>query len=149
MTNNPTWVNLNTTSNIQQEPTSEVPLAILQNAITAAGNNGTMLNITWKDSTLDKFMVYLYLADFQNSKLRQFDVYFNSGLQPVPYSPGYLVSTTVYSSDWYRATDGGLNITLVATAKSQLPPMLNAFELYTPITQDTPTTFSKDCKSML
>uniref|UniRef100_A0A0E0M093 Protein kinase domain-containing protein n=1 Tax=Oryza punctata TaxID=4537 RepID=A0A0E0M093_ORYPU len=147
MPNNPTWMNLNTTSNIQQEASSEVPLAILQNAITAAGN-GTMLNITWKDSTLNEFMVFLYLADFQNTKPRQFDVYFNSD-KPLPYSPRYLVSTTVYSSDWYRATDGGLNITLVATAKSQLPPMLNAFEVYTPIIQDTPTTFSNDCKFML
>lgn len=141
------WANLSTTLNIQQDPISEVPVAILQNAVTAAGN-GTMLNITWLYSTLDKFMVYLHFADFQNSKLREFDVYFNSD-NPLPFSPQYLVSSSVYSSDWYTATNGLLNITLVATARSQLPPMLNAFEIYFPIIRGTPTTFYKDCKFVL
>lgn len=90
-------------------------------------------------------MVFLHFADFQDSKIRQFNVYFNND-SPLLYTPLYLAADYVYSVVWYSSTNGKFNITLVATAKSLLPPMLNAYEIYTLIAHSTPTTFSKDCK---
>uniref|UniRef100_A0A0D3H5V4 Protein kinase domain-containing protein n=1 Tax=Oryza barthii TaxID=65489 RepID=A0A0D3H5V4_9ORYZ len=148
MPTNPMWANLSTTSNIQEESTMfGVPSAILQKAVTVAGN-GTMLNIMSEDRSFFEFMVFLHLADFQDSKIRQFNVYFNSD-NPLSYIPQYLAAGNVYSSSWYSSTDGQFNITLEATTKSLLPPMLNAFEIYTLIAHNTPTTFSKDFDAIM
>ncbi|KAB8110207.1 hypothetical protein EE612_047244, partial [Oryza sativa] len=140
---NPMWANLSTTSDIQEESSLfGVPSAILQKAVTVVGN-GTMLNVTWEDRLFIEFMVFLHFADFQDSKIRQFNVYFNND-SPLLYTPLYLAADYVYSVVWYSSTNGKFNITLVATAKSLLPPMLNAYEIYTLIAHSTPTTFSKD-----
>uniref|UniRef100_A0A0D9XCV5 Protein kinase domain-containing protein n=1 Tax=Leersia perrieri TaxID=77586 RepID=A0A0D9XCV5_9ORYZ len=147
MTSNPLWANLSTSSNVQQESSFKLPSAVLRKAITVAGN-GTMLNITWEDQTLRQFMAFAHFSDFQNSKLRQFNVYFNTD-QPFPYTAPYLADGCVYSSHWYRAIDGKFNITVAATAKSVLPPMFNAFEIYTLITHDSRTTFSKDFDAIM
>ncbi|EEE69552.1 hypothetical protein OsJ_29045 [Oryza sativa Japonica Group] len=137
------WANLSTTSDIQEESSLfGVPSAILQKAVTVVGN-GTMLNVTWEDRLFIEFMVFLHFADFQDSKIRQFNVYFNND-SPLLYTPLYLAADYVYSVVWYSSTNGKFNITLVATAKSLLPPMLNAYEIYTLIAHSTPTTFSKD-----
>ncbi|EAZ44436.1 hypothetical protein OsJ_29049 [Oryza sativa Japonica Group] len=148
MPTNPMWANLSTTSNIQEESTMfGVPSAILQKAVTVAGN-GTMLNIMSEDRSFFEFMVFLHLADFQDNKIRQFNVYFNSD-NPLPYIPQYLAADYVYSRNWYSSTDGKFNITLAATAKSLLPPMLNALEIYTLVAHSTPTTFSKDFDAIM
>jgi len=91
-------------------------------------------------------MVLLHLADFQSAQLRELDIYFNGNLLAPSYRPPYLASSTVRSPGWYRAADGNYNITLVATAVSELPPMLNAIETYTLLAFDTPTTFPNDCE---
>lgn len=142
-TNNPMWENLTTTSiNIKLESSFEVPAAILKDAVQVAGNS-TILNIKWQDNTGRQFAVFLHFADFQDSQVREFNVYFNSG-PPNKYRPHYLVAGFVYTTRWYRAIDGDFNVTLAATPESVLPPMLNAYEIYTLIVHDTPTTFQQD-----
>ncbi|GJM99007.1 hypothetical protein PR202_ga16065 [Eleusine coracana subsp. coracana] len=87
----------------------------------------------------------------ENAQLRQFDIYFNGDRLvggSSPYSPSYLVATCVYTSVAIPAVvDGQYNITLVSTAKSVLPPMINAIEIYTLVPRNSPTTFSKDSKN--
>lgn len=122
---NPLWGYLNSTRNIQPESRTEVPSAVLQKAVQVAGN-GTMLNITWQYYTPAlQFTVFLHFADFQKSQPRQFNIYFNSHDKPYLYNPPYLAAGVVYSPSWYSDIDGEFNVTLVATAKSVLPPMLN------------------------
>jgi len=137
---------------MQPDPSFVEPVAVLQTAATATGNN-TALSYTWQDSRpAYSFMVFLHFADFQSAKLREFDIYFNGnrlGPSDRPYRPLYLESSTVCSSGWYRATDGNYNITLVATAVSKLPPMLNAVETYTLLAFDTPTTFPDDFDAIM
>ena len=105
----------------------------------------TVLNIKWEDDNTSRheFAVFLHFADFQDSQVREFNVYFNSG-PPNKYRPHYLVAGFVYTTRWYRAIDGDFNVTLAATPESVLPPMLNAYEIYTLIVHDTPTTFQQD-----
>uniref|UniRef100_A0A0E0II85 Protein kinase domain-containing protein n=1 Tax=Oryza nivara TaxID=4536 RepID=A0A0E0II85_ORYNI len=146
---NPMWGYLNSERNIQPESITEVPSAVLQKAVQVAGN-GRMLNITWEGNTPDlQVTVFLHFADFQKSQPRQFNIYFNSHDKPYLYSPPYLAAGVVYSPSWYGESDGEFNVTLVATAKSVLPPMLNAFEIYTPIKHKTPMTFSKDVEAIM
>ncbi|CAL5064751.1 unnamed protein product [Urochloa decumbens] len=93
-----------------------------------------------------------FVEPVANNQARQFDIYFNGnrlGLSDKPYSPQYLASSSVSTSGWYRATDGNYNITLVATAASVLAPMLNAIEIYTLLTFDTPTTFPEDFDAIM
>uniref|UniRef100_A0A0D3H5R1 Protein kinase domain-containing protein n=1 Tax=Oryza barthii TaxID=65489 RepID=A0A0D3H5R1_9ORYZ len=145
----PTWKNLSTVSAITQDSIYTVPLTIIQTAFEAVGNN-TMLNITWQDQTPRgrglKF--FMYIADFQNSQLRQFNVSFND-VEPYQYSPPYLTTGVLYNSGWSIATDGNYNISLVPTAASKLPPMINALEIYTLISHDSPTTFPVDFETIM
>jgi hypothetical protein len=131
-----------------------VPAIILGSAVVPADDNGTVLTIPpWnvKRKLFSSFLVFLHFADFQDTRTRQFDVYINeddSGPRSSSYNPLYMEASSLYTNDSYTSTDGTYNITLTATAASQLPPMINAFEIYNAITVDSPTTFPKDCKSI-
>ncbi|KAF0915187.1 hypothetical protein E2562_034148 [Oryza meyeriana var. granulata] len=140
----PTWKNLSTVSAIKQDSIYTVPSTIIQTAVEAVGNN-TMLNITWQDTTTRGYGLkfFMYFADFQNSQLRQFNVSLND-VEPYQYSPPYLTSDVLYNSGWSTATDGNYNISLVPTAASKLPPMINALEIYTLIPHHSPMTFPAD-----
>jgi hypothetical protein len=125
-------------------------LPVIQTAVEAGGNN-TKLNITWQDSsTLREFMVFLHFADFQNNPLalRQFTVSVNEQ-ESFQLRPSYLLTDTLHNSVWYKVPDGVFTMTLTATSKSVLPPMLNAFEVYTVISHDSPMTLPGDCKHSL
>uniref|UniRef100_A0A0E0II82 Protein kinase domain-containing protein n=1 Tax=Oryza nivara TaxID=4536 RepID=A0A0E0II82_ORYNI len=116
---NPLWGYINSTRSIQPESSTEVPSALLQKAVQVAGN-GTMLDITWEDTTPTlQFTVFLHFADFQKSQPRQFDIYFNGHDKPYLYNPPYLAAGVVYSPSWYSDIDGQYNVTLVATAESK------------------------------
>ncbi|KAM0885146.1 hypothetical protein ACQ4PT_030534 [Festuca glaucescens] len=141
----PSWANLSTHNTIAQPDDSfAVPSSFLQTAITTAGN-GTVLNVaTWKasDSSL-LFRVFLHFTDFQNSQLRQFNVYINDENLD-NYSPNYLTASSVHNSGWSKTADGIYNITLAATNTSVLPPMISAYEIYNLIPNNISRTFSKD-----
>uniref|UniRef100_A0A0D9XCT1 non-specific serine/threonine protein kinase n=1 Tax=Leersia perrieri TaxID=77586 RepID=A0A0D9XCT1_9ORYZ len=149
-----TLSNLATTSTIELEDTFAVPMPVLQTAITAAGNM-TKLNITtWHDSSLTEYMVFLHFADFQNSQFRQFDADMNDNQLGTKnsisaYHPSYLAAGCVFSSNWLRANDGDYIITLVGTAVSVLPPMLNAFEIYKRIPHKNLMTFHVDFDTIM
>jgi hypothetical protein len=121
-----------------------VPNHVLQTAIIPS-NNGFVINVeTWESYKISlEFMVFLYFADFQNSQLRQFDIYLNNEVF-YQYSPKYLTTSSVQNSGWYKSKDNKYNITLECTNISMLPPMINAYEIYNSIPHDTPRTSSED-----
>uniref|UniRef100_A0ACD5YFX5 Uncharacterized protein n=1 Tax=Avena sativa TaxID=4498 RepID=A0ACD5YFX5_AVESA len=145
------WAYLSTQSPIVQleHDSFDVPVSVLQTAVTAVGN-GTMLNIlTWEGYKASlMFKVFLHFADFQKSQLRQFDVYFNDQRLD-NYSPTYLTASSVQSSGWSKSPDGMYNVTLAANNVSVLPPMMSAYEIYSLIPHHTQRTFSKDFDTMM
>ncbi|KAM0841660.1 hypothetical protein ACQ4PT_058871 [Festuca glaucescens] len=148
----PFWTNVSTQNTIthQDHGSFQVPTRVLQTAITVVGNNDTVLNVfTWRayKPTL-MYRVFLYFADFQSSLLWQFSVYINDK-QIDDHIPKYLTASSVQSSGWFNTTDGNHSITLVATNISVLPPMINAYEIYTLIPNGTSRTFSKDFDAMM
>ncbi|TVU09247.1 hypothetical protein EJB05_42701 [Eragrostis curvula] len=145
------WTNRSNRSAIQPDPKFVEPLPVLQTAVEASGNDMVLTPVTWNDTRATlSFIVFLHFADFQNLQLRQFDRYFNSQkLQESPYIPSFLVASCIYSSTAVTANDRTYNITLVATAKSVLPPMVNAIEVYTLHPHKSPTTFSKDFDAIM
>lgn len=162
----PTWTNLSTTSTIEQSSDYAVPLAIMQTAVQAVSNttfdsgvgkaaaaasssNNTLI-VTGQYTAPMEFMVFMHFADFQNNPLalRQFTVSVNEQ-ESFQLRPSYLLTDTLHNSVWYKAPDGVFTMTLTATSKSVLPPMLNAFEVYTVISHDSPMTLPGDCKHSL
>jgi len=98
-------------------------------------------------------MILQHFTDFQETQLRQFDIFINEKDEPgarqelKSYSPSYLSSSSSpVSTVDYRATDGYYNITLVRTNASALPPMINAVEIYVRVPYENPTTLPQDCK---
>uniref|UniRef100_A0A0E0II62 Protein kinase domain-containing protein n=1 Tax=Oryza nivara TaxID=4536 RepID=A0A0E0II62_ORYNI len=148
MNADPAWANLSTTSTIKTGSTFAVPSSVLQTAVTPSGNSTVLNVISWQDTTAKEYVVYLHFADFQSSKLREFDAYPDANQVVYNYTPHYLLSSSVYTP-LFRAIAGEYNITLAATANSALPPMLNAFEIYFLITYDGTTTFSKDFDAIM
>jgi hypothetical protein len=144
---------MSTRFDIQPDPSFDVSSPILQTAVEPAGNNSMSLTvIAGKDyRNTYRFMAFLHFADFNNTQVREFDIYVNDKPLTVsnPYSPRYLAGSCVRSPEWYSAPDGRHNITLVGTAASVLPPMLNALEIYTLIDMDdalSPSTMPNDCE---
>ncbi|CAM0951077.1 unnamed protein product [Alopecurus aequalis] len=154
--NNSLWTYLSTQEAIELDDKDyAAPMVVLKTAV-APVNNNTVLNVlTWKSyDTSFQFMVLLHFADFQNSQLRQFDVYINKNRvyfntnDNHQISPPYLSFTWVRYA-WFRATDSYYNVTLAATNISILPPMINAYEIFNLVPHDTPRTSSIDFNAMM
>lgn len=143
------WTNISTRRTIRSGNNFAVPLSILQTAV-AAIDNGTNLNImTNPEASSFQPMVFLHFADFQNSQLRQFDIHVNDD-ELYQYALNYLTASNVYTSGRYKATGGKYhNITLVPTNISELPPMINAYEIYGLITHNTSRTFPRDVEVIM
>uniref|UniRef100_A0A0D9XCS3 Protein kinase domain-containing protein n=1 Tax=Leersia perrieri TaxID=77586 RepID=A0A0D9XCS3_9ORYZ len=143
MPSKPTWRNISTESPIELSSTYAVPLPVIQTAVEAVSNN-TTLSIIWQDrSHKNEYKAYLHFADFQNTELRQFNIYVHNKFKVDLYSPSYLAPSVVISNPgWYKSDDidGTYNITLKATATSKLPPMINGLEAYTRIYHVNPQT---------
>lgn len=121
----------------------------METAVETVSNKTVLDAISWLDkASPHEYKVYLHFADFQNSQLRQFNVSLNkyNGFQ---YSPPYLESSPLGSSNWDKSDNGLYTVKLVPTAASVLPPMLNAYELYTRIPHVNPKTLASDCKHSL
>ncbi|KAJ3678980.1 hypothetical protein LUZ61_021144 [Rhynchospora tenuis] len=125
------WTAISTSSKIGGF-SFEVPSLVLQTAASPLSVNGS-IDITWKASDqFTKFFVVLHISEIQvlsNSSLREFCI-FADGVQNFkdPIRLNYL--WTLYA----LYTDTGCtdyNMSLKSTARSTLPPILNAFEVYT------------------
>uniref|UniRef100_A0A0D9XCR9 Malectin-like domain-containing protein n=1 Tax=Leersia perrieri TaxID=77586 RepID=A0A0D9XCR9_9ORYZ len=140
MRSDPLWMNKSTGSTIKQNSKFAVPSHVMQTAVEGV-SNGTIIKVTRQDKTANKFMIFAHFADFQDSELRRFNVSINDIEPSLQISPPYLSTGTASNTEWYSTKNGMYTITLVATSASKLPPMLNAFEIYTLIPNDNPMTF--------
>lgn len=119
----PRWVNESTTRPIEPDTRYGVPLAILKTAVVAGGNDTALAVRTWQDNTRSRsYMILLHFANFQDTQLRQFDIYINendqSGLELKSYNTSYLTPSHAVARN-YSAPDGRYNnITLVRTNAS-------------------------------
>lgn len=156
MRSDPTWKNLTTASTIKESSDYAVPLPIIETAIEVISNKtaieqasvGTVSNdakliITRQYRAPMEYKVFMHFADFQNTEQRQFNVSINEQ-ESFLVRPSYLVANTLHIL--CKANGGVCTMTLTANSDSMLGPMLNAFEVYTIISRDNPTTFPRDCK---
>ncbi|GJN17834.1 hypothetical protein PR202_gb04935 [Eleusine coracana subsp. coracana] len=118
----------------------EAPQIVMQTALTPVKNSSS-INYSWQPNPggINSFFTVFFFSEMkalEANELREFNVFLNDGLltKNEPYSP------MVLTSDALLGTVGGepeYNITLKATERSTLPPILNAVEVYTivPVTQ--------------
>ncbi|KAJ3678976.1 hypothetical protein LUZ61_021140 [Rhynchospora tenuis] len=109
----------------------DVPSLVLQTAAVPSSANGS-IDIKWSASdNSTSFFVLLHIAEIQivpNNSLREFYLCQNEEniLDPVPLTYHALVDVS-YTYNGHI----DYNISLKPTARATLPPILNAFELYT------------------
>jgi Malectin-like domain len=122
------------------DPDYGVPPVVLQTAATTSSIQKPLsFYLTTDPSTEYCFLFYFYEIQTPLTGRREFDMYVNDynilgePIIPSIYSYNYL---------WARFVKSGFdnyNVTLVATSNSTLPPLLNAFELYTVASVDIST----------
>ena len=77
------------------------------------------------------YYVYLHFAEIQklpSNQSRQFNIFHNGEFLSGPYTPLYLQAETLYFPT--RLIEGKNTIVLSKTANSTLPPIINAWEVY-------------------
>ncbi|CAL4891573.1 unnamed protein product [Urochloa decumbens] len=149
------WTNITTSTAIDVSNISSFHTTskILWSAATPV--NGTRIDFTWSsDSSINNdntpYLLLLYFAEVQrlpSNALRQFDILVDNttwnGSQG--YIPKYLsvelVKRTVSGS-------GQHTVSLVATPDATLPPILNAFEIYSVLPMNEIATNNADAKAM-
>ncbi|XP_020105295.1 probable LRR receptor-like serine/threonine-protein kinase At1g51880 [Ananas comosus] len=115
----------------------EAPSAVLQSAAVPAGA-ATKLEFFWSSAADPDdpdnnaaYVAVLHFAEIQAlppRAAREFNIYLNGELWYGPFSPAYLSSDYVYSANPSSGYPH-YNFTIVATAASKLPPILNALEV--------------------
>uniref|UniRef100_A0A0E0B1V6 non-specific serine/threonine protein kinase n=1 Tax=Oryza glumipatula TaxID=40148 RepID=A0A0E0B1V6_9ORYZ len=147
LTGNDPYSNISTPSTIEPNTTFMVPLRVLKTAFVPVGNsNELVLRSKRTDRLPGDHLVILHFADFQDNKTREFTVSIDSGVQSGPISPPYLKGWSIIN---WSSDSEDLSIKLVATAASALPPILNAYEVYSRIIHEYPMTFSQDFDAIM
>jgi hypothetical protein len=131
------WTNITTSTavDVSNITNFDTPSKILWSAATPV--NGTRINFAWSPDPSAKnnnttYLLLLYFAELQRlprNALRQFDILVDNATwnRGQRYTPKYLsmelVKRTVQGSSRHT-------VSLVATPDATLPPILNAFEIY-------------------
>ncbi|WVZ90857.1 hypothetical protein U9M48_037116, partial [Paspalum notatum var. saurae] len=152
--NTDAWTNITTFIDIDVSNISSIPLKILRSAATPV--NGTRIDFTWSSdsSTNDgnaSLLLMLYFMEVQrlpSNALRRFDILVDNstwnGSQR--YAPKYLsadhVKRKVLGSSQHT-------VSLVATSDATLPPILNAFEIYSELPRTELATDDAEAKAMM
>ncbi|KAJ4896668.1 Leucine-rich repeat protein kinase family protein [Raphanus sativus] len=130
------WNLITTTLNVNTSNGFDPPQGAMASAATYVNDNGTW-NIPWnvEDSTT-RFHIYLHFAEIQTllaNETREFKVLLNGNEFSEPFSPEKLrIHTMITQPESTLRCDGGACLMqLVKTAKSTLPPLLNAMEIFT------------------
>ncbi|XP_066359808.1 probable LRR receptor-like serine/threonine-protein kinase At1g05700 [Miscanthus floridulus] len=159
---NAAWTNINTTREVDVSNVAnsfDKPSEILQNAATPV-NGTTQMDFSWSsDPSLDNgngnstYLLFLYFAELQrvpSNGLRQFDILVDNATgndgSSQGFTPKYLSAEVVKRT---AQGPGQHSVSLVATPAATLPPILNAFEIYSVKPMTEMATSGADAKAMM
>lgn len=130
---NPAWTSLNTSASINNQPNDgfEVPSTVMRTAATPLdGSNLQILQVGQHDNPALAYHIFLHFREIQllSEQSRISDIYLNGNLWVNAFSPRYLVTDNVVTEEPLSLEH--FNITIYRAAKSTLPPILNAIEIY-------------------
>ncbi|CAL9202141.1 unnamed protein product [Musa hybrid cultivar] len=128
------WSDINSSQLIQTSPGDafQVPSAVMATAVTPA--NDTSLGFYVGADSGVVYYVYMHFAEFNalsQTENRIFDVFVNDELSVSSVKPEYLLSTHIsLIVTSALGTELTYNLTLTSTSDSNLPPIVNALEIY-------------------
>ncbi|KAJ4911033.1 putative LRR receptor-like serine/threonine-protein kinase [Raphanus sativus] len=130
------WNQISTTLDVDNSNKYEPPKDALKVSATPT-NASAPLTIEWSSANPDaQYYLYAHFAeiqDLQANQTREFNSFWNGELYHGPLTPPKLSVTTLFSKS-PRTCDGGkCSVQLIRTNISTLPPLLNAYEVYTVI----------------
>ncbi|CAL9085285.1 unnamed protein product [Musa textilis] len=148
--NGPSWLTLSTNSTVDnRDDLYEPPVAVMQTAVTP--RRVRQLRFFWDSvSPGDELYAVLYFAELRNltgKATRVFNVTRNGDPRFQRYTPPYLSAGYIYSTvpfEGYSRYEYVLN----ATSDSTLPPIINAFEVYSLMQLTQAATDSGDVDAM-
>ncbi|KAL1208519.1 Receptor-like protein kinase [Cardamine amara subsp. amara] len=131
------WTQISTALEVNNSNNYDPPKDALKSAAKPT-NASAPLTIKWKSiNPNDNYYVYRHFSEIQElqaNETREFIMLWNGEvMSPDPIIPPKLGMTTIFSKS-PRTCDGGeCSFQLTRTKRSTLPPLLNAFELYSVI----------------
>ncbi|CAN6356586.1 unnamed protein product [Urochloa humidicola] len=150
------WTNITTSNDVGVSNiiSFDKPSVIMRSAVTPV--NGTRIDFSWtSDPALNNdnstYLLLLYFAELQmvpSNALRQFDILVDNvaGNGSQGYTPKYLSAELVKRM---VQGSGQHTVSLVATPEATLPPILNAFEIYSVKPMTEIATNEADAKAMM
>uniref|UniRef100_A0A0E0C9A7 non-specific serine/threonine protein kinase n=1 Tax=Oryza meridionalis TaxID=40149 RepID=A0A0E0C9A7_9ORYZ len=150
------WLNMSTNQKVDRLPGTDyfqVPTAIFQKASTIRSNYSLfnisvkfIINIDIDYRSLELLPVFHFAEIGDNNPNRTFDIYNDGNLLFSNYRPPPFQVNNMYSGQFLRKK--GVNFTLHKAPSSELPPLINAFEMYSLVRMDNFTTSSDDVNYM-
>lgn len=130
----PEWTLISTTTNVSNNNHYDLPQDVLKVAATPT-NLAAPLMINWTLSNPDdQLYLYLHFSEIQilmANETREFDIIFNGEtINTRVVSPKYLEIFTWLTTNPRQCKGGICRMQLRKTQRSTLPPLLNAFEVY-------------------
>ncbi|XP_074569541.1 putative leucine-rich repeat receptor-like serine/threonine-protein kinase At2g19230 [Curcuma longa] len=148
----PSWSVTSTNSTIQNQVPDQFqpPQEVMQIAAYPSSSTTLQLSLAPDPGDLTEFYTVLYFSELQPNASREFLIYLNGALlnDGRPLAPTYLLSDVVFNSDPSLGFSE-CNITLVETERSMLPPIINAFEVFTAMRNANVASNSQDVDAML
>ncbi|KAF0892076.1 hypothetical protein E2562_013471 [Oryza meyeriana var. granulata] len=149
------WRNMTTNQDVRRLPGNDylqVPTAILQKASTISSNYSELNISVYASSNLDfrslELLPIFHFAEIDgNSPNRTFDIYSDGNLLFDNYTPPLFIVDSMYHGGQFLRKKGA-NFTLRKTPSSELPPLINAFEVYSLVRTDNLTTSSDNVDNM-
>ncbi|CAN8303099.1 unnamed protein product [Cochlearia groenlandica] len=137
--------------------TSSNSYSVPQNVANSAiiPSNATYPLDIWCDTreTNAQSYVYMHFAEIKKLKsneIREFNITYNGGQVLESYfRPKKLNVTTIFSTKALSSLDGFLNVTFTMTKNSTLPPLINAFEVYTVVENLLLETYQDEVSAMM
>ena len=132
------WTQITTTSNVGNTNDYEPPKAALATAAIPT-NASEPLTLEWSNTDKPDDQYYLYrhfaeIQDLRSNETREFNMVWNGELMSSdPLVPDEFKITTILSLTPRTCAEGECSFQLKRTTRSTLPPLLNAFEVYTVI----------------
>ena len=129
------WKGLYTSEIVSPDPDDYdflPPNVVMNSAVTPANASAPLVFKFESGNVNNQFYIFLHCAEIQRlepNESRAFNVKVNGQLLDEPHSPRYLLSKTIWFSDYFTGEMSYI-LTLDRLENSTLPPILNAFEIY-------------------
>ncbi|KAK8543691.1 hypothetical protein V6N13_025863 [Hibiscus sabdariffa] len=128
----PSWNVVSTSLEINSNGNGyRAPLEVMRTAATPS-NGSDRLELSWTaDDDDTEFYVYMYFAEVQRlekNQTRKFNVSWNGSMMFGPFVPRHLYAATISNSEAFTGKEH--RISIHQTDDANLPPILNAIEIY-------------------